>query len=114
CHLFEVISFSSFSQSPAPCFYRRHTQLIRRRMAAIRTSPRRKEKAPFLASLPALATQQLVRFRSRVSQPAALTPRLAPEHCYPTTGIQIRRSALPRFYSILPAKPTLLSEWTPF
>ena len=88
--------------------------LFRLLTEAIRTLPRRKEKAPFLISLPGLATQHLGRFRSRVLPPAALIPRLAPERCYSTTGIQIQPLALQRFYSIRPAKPTLLSEWTPF
>src|SRR5262249_26295339 len=83
-------------------------------MEAIPTSPRRRETAPFLASLQVLAIQQLGRFHSRLSPPAISTPLSALERYCSTTGIQIRPSASLRFYSILPAKPTPAWEWTPF
>ena len=53
-------------------------------------------KTPFLTSLPALATQHLARFRSRVLPPAALIPGLAVLPLPPTPEITTRRPALRR------------------
>ena len=60
-------------------------------MEGIPTSLPQKEQNALLSLTPALATQQLVRFRSRALPPAVLIPVLARERCYSTTGFKYGR-----------------------
>ena len=61
-----------------------------------------------------LANTAVGAFSLQSSVEPVSTPVLARGRFLSTPGTKIPPSALPRFYSILPAKPTLPLEWTPF
>ena len=90
------------------------TPSIQHRTGAIPTSPRQKGKRHFLASLPALRTQQLVGFRSLATQTPASTPLPAQERSFSTPQTKMRRLAQRRFYSTPPDPTTQPLELPPF
>src|SRR4029077_8454349 len=83
-------------------------------MGAIPTSPRQKGKRHFLASPPALRTQQLVGFRSLATQQAASIPLPARGRSFSTPQTRIRHLGRLRFYSTPPASTTPRLELPPF
>ena len=95
-------------------FARECKPLFRRRTAAIPASTRQKVQKPFLASPPALRTQQLVGFRSLATQRAASIPLPARERSFSTPQTKIRPLARRRFYSTPPASTIPPLERPPF
>ena len=85
-------------------------------MEGIPTSIRQKAKMPFLSLDTSIgfANTAVGSLSLETIVGSSFNTVSARERFLSTPGTKIRPLALPRFYSILPAKPTLLLGWTPF